>query len=82
MNPDRYAIIYNSKYDDNNGNTFDSSASTTSIAISSSHSSTKSNQNYYYNEYHEGIIEIANSLMKILTNQMVDKTMFAAVKRQ
>jgi hypothetical protein len=38
------------------------------------------NQNHYYNEYHEGILEIANSLLKILTNQIVDKTIVAAVK--
>jgi hypothetical protein len=37
-------------------------------------------QNYYYNEHHEGILEIANSLLKILTNQIVDKTMVAVVK--
>ena len=83
MNPDRYAIIYNSKYDNNNG-IFDSSMGmgTTAVAISSSHSSTKSNQNYYYNEYHEGILEIANSLLKILTNQTVDNTMVAAVQEK
>lgn len=80
MNPDKYAIIYNSKYY-NNG-IFDSSMGTTAADISSSHSSTKSNQNYYYNEYHEGILEIANSLLKILTNQIVDKTMVAAVQEK
>jgi hypothetical protein len=66
---------------------FDKSiASTTSTAISSSpyasHSSTKSHQNYYYNEYHEGILEIANSLLTMLLNQLVDKTMVAAVKEK
>ena len=54
MNPDRYSYIYNNKYD-NNDNIFESSI-TGAAAISSSHSSAKSNQNYYYNEYHEGII--------------------------
>jgi hypothetical protein len=58
-------------------------ASTTSTAISSSpyasHSSTKSYQNYYYNEYHEGIVEIASSLMNILLNQMVDNTTVATM---
>jgi hypothetical protein len=39
-------------------------------------------QNYYYNEYHEGILDIANSLLKILTNQIVDKTMVAAVEEK
>jgi len=32
------------------------------------------------NHYHEGILEIANSLLKILLDQMVDKTMVAAMK--
>jgi hypothetical protein len=79
MNPDRYAVIYNSKYDDNDG-VFDNL--TRSAAISSSHSSTKVPQNYYYNKYHEGILEIANSFLKILLNHMVDKAMVAAVKGQ
>ena len=82
MNPDRYDVIYNSKYD-NNDSVFDSrSTASTAISSSHSHSSTKVHQNYYYNEYHEGILEIANSLLKILTNQMVDKTMVAAVKEK
>ena len=38
MNPDRYAVIYNSKYDNNNG-IFDSSMGTTVAAIASSLSS-------------------------------------------
>jgi hypothetical protein len=82
MNPDRYAVIYSSKYD-NNDSVFDST-STTSTAISSSHShsSTKVHQNYYYNEYREGTIEIANSLLKILLKQMVDNTMVAAAKEK
>jgi hypothetical protein len=38
---------------------------------------------YLSNEYREGIFEIANGFLKILTNQIVDKTMAAAaVKRQ
>ena len=81
MNPDRYAVIYNSKYDNDNESIFESI--TGAVAISSSpnfHS--KVNQNYYYNEYHEGILEIANSLLKILTNQIVDKTMVAAVQEK
>jgi chromosome segregation ATPase len=76
MNPDRYAVIYNSKYD-NNDNIFESSNITTAVAISPFPPSKP--QNYYYNEYHEGILEIANSLLKILSNQMVDNTMVAAV---
>ena len=79
MNPDRYAIIYNSKYDNNNS-IFDRSNSTTSVAMSSSPRPTKVHENYYYNEYNEGIFEIANSLLKILLNQIVDKTMVAAIK--
>jgi hypothetical protein len=79
MNPDRYVVIYNSKYD-NNDNIFESSTGTTAADISSSHYSTISNQNYY-NEYHDGIIEIANSFLKILLNQIVDNTMVAAVNQ-
>jgi chromosome segregation ATPase len=74
MNPDRYAVIYNSRYDNNyNDNIFESNAST--IADISS-PSTKNHQNYYYNEYHEGILEIANSFLKILTNQIVDRQLY------
>ena len=29
----------------------------------------------YYNEYHDGILEITNSLLKMLLNQVVDNTM-------
>ena len=63
---------------------FDKSiASTTSTAISSSpyvsHSSTKSHQNYYYNEYHGVTLEIADSLLKMLLNEIVYNTMIAAV---
>ncbi|HEY6885043.1 MAG TPA: hypothetical protein VI278_13500 [Nitrososphaeraceae archaeon] len=61
---------------------FESSMGTTSATISSSHLLTKSHQNFYYNEYYEGIIEISNSLLKILTNQIVDNTMVAAVKEK
>jgi chorismate mutase len=84
MNPDRYKIIYNSEYD-NSDIVFDSSSTNTAAAISppyASSTSTKPYQNRYYNEYHEGILEIANSLLKILTNQIVDKTMVAAVQEK
>jgi len=54
---------------------------TTAAAISS-HSTTKPYQNYYYNEYHEGILEIAKSFLKILLDPMVDNTMVAAVKEK
>ena len=75
------AIIYNSNYDSDN--IFDSSRDTTIAAIShysAFSTSPKHYQNHYYNKYHEGILEIANSLLKILTNQIVDKTMVGAVK--
>jgi Mor family transcriptional regulator len=64
MNPDRYAIIYDSKYDS------DDNVPTSTF--------TKP-QDYYYNEYHEGLVEIAKGFLNILLNQLVDKTMVAAV---
>jgi hypothetical protein len=87
MNPDRYAIIYNSKYD-NNDNIFDNIMGTAdSAAISStspytSSTSIMSYQNRYYKEYHEGLLEIAKVFFKGLLNQLVDKTMVAAVKEK
>jgi hypothetical protein len=61
----------------------DISKTSGTIAYASRHShSTKAQQNYYYNEYHEGISEISNSLLKMLLNQMVDNTMVAAVKEK
>jgi DNA-binding CsgD family transcriptional regulator len=83
MNPDRYAIIYNSKYDSDD-NVSNSSTTTAPISSSSSTYSTfpKAYQNYYYNKYHEGILEIAKGFVKILTNQQVDKTMVAAVAKE
>jgi len=81
MNPDMYAVIYNSKYDDDHDeNVFDNI--TRSAAISSYHSSIKSHKNYYYNEYHEGILEIAKTFFNSLLNQLVDKTMAAAIKSE
>jgi hypothetical protein len=70
---------------DNNDSVFDSSSTTTQPIVSScstSSTSTKAHQNYYYNEYREGITEIANSLLKILLKEMVDNTMVAAVKEK
>jgi hypothetical protein len=82
MNPDRYAVIYNSKYD-NNDNVFDSSMGTTVTAIASSLStSTSTTQNYYYNEYHEGLVEVTKGFLNILLNQLVDNTMVAAVQKK
>jgi len=37
-------------------------------------------QEYYYNKYHEGLVELAKGFLKILLNQPVDKTMVTAVK--
>ena len=79
MNPDRYAVIYNSKYDGNE-RIFDSLSNTATAISSSPSTSTIPYQNYYYNEYHEGILEIAKGFLNILLNQLVDKTMVAVVK--
>ena len=72
---DRYAVIYNRKYD-NNDNIFDSR--TTPSAMPSS----PIPQNHYYNKYHEGMLELAKGFLKLLLNQLVNKTMVAAVKGQ
>jgi hypothetical protein len=40
----------------------------------------KSYQNYYYKEYHEGILEIAKTFFNNRLHQLVDKTMVAAEK--
>jgi hypothetical protein len=83
MNPDRYAVIYNSKYDDKD-NVFGNST-TTSEAVPYTHTmstftSTKpQNQNYYYDKYHEGLVELAKGFFNILSSKLVDKTMVAAV---
>jgi hypothetical protein len=86
MNPDSYKIIYNSKYDDHNGSVFDSSSNIAAAISSSSpcisYTSTKTNQNYYYSEYHEGLLELAKEFLKLLLNQIVDNTMVAAVKEK
>jgi hypothetical protein len=48
MNPDRYAIIYNSKYDNNNKSVFDSSTTKSSSSCPPRpHSPILQNQNYY-----------------------------------
>jgi hypothetical protein len=57
MNPDRYAVIYNSKYDDN-CNIFDSGSNIATASSSSPCTATKpQNHNHYYDQYHEGILE-------------------------
>jgi hypothetical protein len=40
----------------------------------------KSYQNHYYNEYREGILQIAKTFLNSLSNQLIDKTMVKAVK--
>jgi len=84
MNPNRYKIIYNSKYDSDDNVSNNSSTTTAPILSSSStySTSTKAYQNYYYDKYHEGILELAKGFLKILLNQLVDKTMVAAVKEK
>ena len=37
-------------------------------------------QNRYYSENYEGLLELAKGFFKRLLNQLVDKTMIAAVK--
>ena len=81
MNPDMYKIIYNSKYDDKD-NVFGSST-TTSEAVPYTHTSTFTKpQNCYYKEYHEGLLELAKGFYEILLNQLVNKTMLAAIKEK
>ena len=84
MNPDRYAIIYDNKYDSDD-NASNGSSTITAPILSSSNSTystfPKSYQNYYYNKYHEGLVELAKGFLKILLNELVDKTMAeAAIK--
>jgi hypothetical protein len=85
MNPDRYAVIYNSKYDSDD-NAHNSSSTTTTAPISSSSStystSPKPYQNHYYNKYHGGILEIAKGFLNILLTELVHKTMVGAVKEK
>jgi len=79
MNPDRYKIIYNSKYDSED-NVFGSST-IMSEAVPYTHTSTFTKpQNYYYDKYHEGLVELAKGFFNILSSQLVDNTMVAAVK--
>ena len=81
LNPDRYAIIYNTKYDNN-----DNVLIIVVLHLQQYHypsfSYSKAYQNHYYNEYHEGILEIAKTFLNILLNQLVNKTMVAAVKEK
>jgi prefoldin subunit 5 len=75
MAHDRYAIIYNTKYDNN---VFVSNNNNGTVAAVSY--SPNLYQNYYYKEYREGIIEIAKTFFNNTLDQLVDKTMVAAEK--
>jgi hypothetical protein len=81
MNPDRYAVINNSKYDDN-CSIFDSGSNIATAISSSPSTSTMPYQNYYYNKYHEGILELPKGFLNILLNQSVNKIMVAAGERK
>jgi chorismate mutase len=70
MNPNSYEVIFNNSRYDNNGGVFDKSGNTTSETY----------QDYYYNKYHEGLVELAKGFLKLLLNQLVDKTMVAVIK--
>jgi hypothetical protein len=39
-------------------------------------------QNRYYNEYHEGLLELAKGFFKSLSSHLVDKTMVAVVQEK
>jgi hypothetical protein len=53
LNPDRYAIIYNNRYD-NNDNVLNNNTSTAAaVTYSSSSPYPKLYQNHYYNEYNQ-----------------------------
>jgi hypothetical protein len=69
---DKYAVIYNTKYDNS---VFDNNNNNGTVAAY-----LKSYQNYYYKEYHEGILEIAKTFFNNRLHQLVDKTMVAAEK--
>jgi DNA-binding CsgD family transcriptional regulator len=77
MAPDRYAIIYNTKY---NNNVCNNNNNNSTVAAASPYP--KLYENYYYNEYREGIIEIAKTFFNSLLNHLVNKTMVAAVKEK
>jgi flagellar biosynthesis GTPase FlhF len=76
MAHDRYAIIYNTKYDNN---VFASNNNNNGTVAAVSYSPNLY-QNYYYNEYREGIIEIAKTFFNNTLDQIVDKIMVAAEK--
>jgi hypothetical protein len=77
-------IIWACKYDSDDNVSNGSSTTTVPISSSSSSYSTfpKAYQNYYYNKYHEGILELAKGFLNILLNQLVDKTMVVAAVKE
>src|SRR5690349_6489451 len=77
MAHDRYAIIYNTKYDNN---VFASNNNNNGTVAATLSYSPNLYQNYYYKEYREGIIEIAKTFFNNTLDQIVDKTMVAAEK--
>jgi hypothetical protein len=61
------------------------SSTTTSEAVPYTLTSTftkPQNQNYYYNKYHEGILDIAKGFLNSLLNHLVDKTIVTAVVKE
>ena len=81
LNPNRYAIIYNSRCD-NNDIVLNINTNTAAAVTYPSSPYSKPYQNYYYNEYHEGILEIAKTFFNSLLSQLVNKTMVAAAKEK
>jgi hypothetical protein len=73
MNPDRYNIIFGG------ANGFGVISNDTNNNLSSSASSSMSSlQNSYYcnnNEYIEALAQVANSFLKVLLSQLVEKIM-------
>jgi hypothetical protein len=84
LNPDRYAIIYNIRYDNNDSSSSSSSSSSSKAVVdvpySFSSSLPKPYQKYHYNEYHEGIFEMAKTFFNGLLSQLVNNTMVAVNK--
>jgi hypothetical protein len=77
LNPDRYAIIYNTRYGNNDSG---SSTAVVDVPYSFSSSPPKPYQKYHYNEYHEGILEMAKTFFNGLLSQLVNNTMVAVNK--
>ena len=78
LNPHRYAIIYDNKYDNNDSG----GTAVVEVPYSSSSSSPypKPYRNNYYNEYHEGLLDIAKTFFNGLLDHLVNKTMMAAIE--